>query len=70
MEGHDDVEGEGEIIFRRSRMLTEFFYVWAVDIYMRFPIQLSVSISWFSGSWSFPEYDGPFFFFPPPKSCS
>ena len=62
MEGHDDVEGEGEIIFRRSRMLTEFFYVWAVDIYMCFPIQLSVSISWFSGSWSFPEYVGPFFF--------
>ena len=32
------------------------------DIYMCYPIQFSVSIPWFNGFWSFPQYVGPFFF--------
>ena len=46
MEGHDDVE-EGEISFRRSRMFSKFFYVWALHVLSNPMISVDSVVQWF-----------------------
>ena len=42
--------------------LVNFSMSGCFDIYMFSPMRFSVSIPWFNGFWSFPQYVGPFFF--------